>query len=58
MTQKASKTEFANKDILAAALAEDVAGALRTAFLVMEKPACLCQVARPQSCFFSAFRAC
>ena len=31
MTQKASKTEFANKDILAAALAEDVAGALRTA---------------------------
>ncbi|MCZ4271755.1 6-phosphogluconolactonase [Maritalea porphyrae] len=31
MTQKASKTDFANKDILAAALAEDVAGALRTA---------------------------
>lgn len=31
MTQKASKTDFANKNILAAALAEDVAGALRTA---------------------------
>lgn len=31
MTQKASKTDFANSAILAAALAEDVASALRTA---------------------------
>ncbi len=58
MTQKASKTEFANKDILAAALAEDVAGALRTAISRDGKASLLVSGGSTPKLFFSAFRAC